>query len=504
MKSYDHKNIEKKWQRVWRQSGLYKTKELTKKPKCYILDMFPYPSGEGLHVGHVEGYTASDIFSRFLRMKGFNILHPMGWDAFGLPAENYAIKKKIHPSLVVKKNVANFKKQLDSIGFSYDWSREINTTDPEYYRWTQWIFLKLFENDLAYEAKIPVNWCPSCKTVLANEEAEKGECERCHTKVVRQELKQWMLKITAYADRLLSDLKNLDWPEKVKLMQENWIGKSSGAEVKFEVKNRGLFISVYTTRIDTIFSGTFLILAPEHDLLNELKSDIKNWPEVNRYIKKAKNKPDLERTNLKKEKTGIELKGIKVINPATGAEMPVWISDFVLPNYGTGAVFADAHDERDFIMAKKYKIPLKVSIKPEDEKLWAEVKKLKTCFEGNGILVNSGQFDGLTSQEARPKIISWLKTKKLAKHLFEEYFKTFDEHEEILLVKSGFYHTILCDNKKVGVVGYIPAKFPENSGFVQIIITPLFRGKGIVKIAEDLLVKKYNLKILYGLYLSTN
>ena len=414
---YNHRQIEKKWQNFWKKNKTYQTKENSKAKNFYVLDMFPYPSGEGLHVGHVEGYTASDIFSRFLRMKGFNILHPMGWDAFGLPAENYAIKKKIHPSLVVKKNVANFKKQLDSIGFSYDWSREINTTDPEYYRWTQWIFLKLFENDLAYEAKIPVNWCPSCKTVLANEEAEKGECERCHTKVVRQELKQWMLKITAYADRLLSDLKNLDWPEKVKLMQENWIGKSSGAEVKFEVKNRGLFISVYTTRIDTIFSSTFLILAPEHDLLNELKSDIKNWPEVNRYIKKAKNKPDLERTNLKKEKTGIELKGIKVINPATGAEMPVWISDFVLPNYGTGAVFADAHDERDFIMAKKYKIPLKVSIKPKDEKLWAEVKKLKTCYDGDGILINSGQFDGLTSQEARPKIIFWLKEKKLAKEM---------------------------------------------------------------------------------------
>jgi len=373
MKKYNHDKIERKWQRYWADKKIYKTKEGGKKPKCYVLDMFPYPSGEGLHVGHPRGYIATDVYSRFKRMNGFNVLHPMGFDSFGLPAENYAIKNKIHPEIAVKNNVKKFKGQLELIGFDYDWDREIITSDSEFYKWTQWIFLKMFEKGLAYESYEPINWCPSCKTGLANEDVEDDKCERCATPVVKKPMRQWILKITDYAERMLEDLDELKgWPEHIKEAQRNWIGRSEGVEMKFEIRstksetnsksqiqNLKQFIEVFTTRIDTIFGVTYLVLAPESKIIEELKGQISNLEEVEKYIEEAKNKSELQRTDLVKEKTGVELKGIKAVNPANGEELPVWMADYVLAGYGTGAIMAvPAHDERDFEFAKKYNLPV--------------------------------------------------------------------------------------------------------------------------------------------------
>lgn len=328
--------------------------------------MFPYPSGSGLHVGHPRGYTATDVYSRFKKLQGFNVVHPMGWDAFGLPAENYAIKNKTHPSKVVEENVAHFKDQLNKFDLSYDWDREVNTTDPKYYRWTQFIFLKLFERGLAYEAEVPINYCPSCKTGLANEEVIGGKCERCGTAVERKNIRQWILKITEYADRLLKDLDGLDWPEPIKEMQKNWIGRSEGSNIVFDIRDSKDQIEVYTTRADTLFGCTWVVLAPEHELISKLKSKISNFEEVKKYIEKSRNKSDLERTELQKEKTGVELKGIKAINPINDNEVAVWVADYVLGHYGTGAVMAvPAHDERDFEFAKKYNIDVIQSIAPQ-------------------------------------------------------------------------------------------------------------------------------------------
>jgi len=373
MKKYNHDKIERKWQRYWADKKIYKTKEGGKKPKCYVLDMFPYPSGEGLHVGHPRGYIATDVYSRFKRMNGFNVLHPMGFDSFGLPAENYAIKNKIHPEIAVKNNVKKFKGQLELIGFDYDWDREIITSDSEFYKWTQWIFLKMFEKGLAYESYEPINWCPSCKTGLANEDVEDDKCERCATPVVKKPMRQGILKITDYAERMLEDLDELKgWPEHIKEAQRNWIGRSEGVEMKFEIRstksetnsksqiqNLKQFIEVFTTRIDTIFGVTYLVLAPESKIIEELKGQISNLEEVEKYIEEAKNKSELQRTDLVKEKTGVELKGIKAVNPANGEELPVWMADYVLAGYGTGAIMAvPAHDERDFEFAKKYNLPV--------------------------------------------------------------------------------------------------------------------------------------------------
>jgi len=332
----------------------------------YCLDMFPYPSGSGLHVGHPRGYTATDVYTRFKKLQGFNVIHPMGWDAFGLPAENYAIKNKTHPSKVVEENVAHFKDQLNKFDLSYDWEKEVNTTDPKYYRWTQYIFLKLFERGLAYEAEVPINYCPSCKTGLANEEVVGGKCERCGTAVERKNIRQWILKITEYADRLLEDLDGLDWPEPIKEMQRNWIGRSEGSNIIFDIKDSKKQIEVYTTRADTLFGCTWVVLAPEHPLIKNLESSIENLAEVKEYIEKSKNKSDLERTELQKEKTGVELKGVKAINPINGKEVAVWVADYVLGHYGTGAVMAvPAHDERDFEFAKKYDIEIIQTIAPK-------------------------------------------------------------------------------------------------------------------------------------------
>jgi len=370
MKKYNHKKIEAKWQRRWEKEKLYQAKDFDKKPKFYCLDMFPYPSAEGLHVGHPEGYTATDIVTRYLTMKGYNVLHPMGFDAFGLPAENYALKTGIHPALQTAKNIKKIKQQIKSLGFAYDWSREINTTNPKYYKWTQWIFLQLFKHGLAYEATVPINWCPSCKTGLANEEVVGGKCERCGTQTIRKDMKQWMLKITAYADRLLKDLDDLDWEERIKEMQRNWIGRSEGAEVRFEVKSqkskvKNEFIKIFTTRPDTLFGCTYLVVAPEHPIISNLKSQISNLKEVEKYIKEARKKSDLERTELIKEKTGVELKGIKAINPVNGKEIPIWVADYVLISYGTGAIMAvPAHDTRDFEFARKFGLPMVEVVRP--------------------------------------------------------------------------------------------------------------------------------------------
>lgn len=370
---YNHQEVEKKIQEKWREMNLNKTSDNLNGKKLYVLDMFPYPSGDGLHVGHPKGYIASDIHSRMKKMQGFSILHPMGFDAFGLPAENYAIKNKIHPRIAVEKNVKRFKEQLEQIGFNYDWEREINTTDPEYYKWTQWTFLKMLEKGLAFESFEPINWCPSCQTGLANEDLDDGLCERCGSVVEKRSMRQWVLKITDYAERLLSDLDELNWPEHIKESQRNWIGKSEGTEVGFEVASNQQpesreKIEVFTTRVDTLFGVTYLVIAPEYGQIKEWKEGglIQNWSEVEKYINESRNRTEIERTSEGKEKTGVEIKDIKAVNPANGEEVPVFVADYVLGNYGTGAVMAvPAHDDRDFAFAQKYDLPIKEVIIPK-------------------------------------------------------------------------------------------------------------------------------------------
>ncbi len=366
-KKFDHNSIEMKWQDRWKETDIYRTDGDSAKPKAYVLDMFPYPSGEGLHVGHPKGYIATDVYSRFKKMSGFEVLHPMGWDAFGLPAENFAIKNKIHPPAAVEKNIANFKLQLGELGFNYDWTREINTTDPGYYKWTQWIFLKLLEKGLAYQSYEPINWCPGCQTGLANEDLESdGTCERCGSVVEKKPMRQWVLKITAYADRMLKDLDLLSWPEHIKEAQRNWIGRSEGAEIDFKLTT-GEQVTVFTTRADTLFGATYLVLAPEHPLAASLCGTelVSNKDEIFEYIQAAKKKNEIERTDATKEKTGVEIKGIKAINPANGEEIPVYIADYVLAHYGTGAIMAvPAHDERDNEFAEKFNIPVTQVVAP--------------------------------------------------------------------------------------------------------------------------------------------
>jgi len=409
---YNHQALEKKWQERWENSHLYRTGEDPKKPKYYILDMFPYPSGVGLHVGHPKGYIATDIFARLRLMQGYNVLHPMGWDAFGLPAENYALTNKIHPSVATKNNVATFKRQLGILGLSYDWEREVNTTDPRYYKWTQWIFLQMWKRGLAYESHEPINWCPSCKTGLANEDLEEGKCERCGSIVEQKPMRQWVLKITAYAQRLLDDLEKLpDWEEAIKEMQRNWIGRSQGAEIIFKIDGAAEIIKVFTTRVDTIFGCTYVVLAPENPLVAQLKEKINNWPAVEIYLQEVKNKTDLQRTDLNKEKTGVILDGLKAVNPFNGEAVPIFIADYVLNSYGTGAVMAvPAHDERDFEFARKYGCRIKRSVVS-----WEipQIKNAESCYTEDGKLVDSGEFSNLTSAAARQKMTDWLEKNKL-------------------------------------------------------------------------------------------
>lgn len=419
MAKYPFKEIEPKWQQYWEVQKTFRSIEDASFPeekRRYVLDMFPYPSGAGLHVGHPEGYTATDIYCRYLRMNGFNVLHPMGFDAFGLPAENYAIQTGTHPAVTTKNNIKRFREQIKSLGFSYDWDREISTCDEDYYKWTQWIFIQLFKMGLAYESDAPINWCPSCKTGLANEEVKDGGCERCGTKVTRKRIRQWILKITAYADRLLEDLDGLDWPEAVKAMQRNWIGRSEGSSVVFKIEGHDKRIEVFTTRPDTLFGATYMVLAPEHELVAEITGSGQKKL-VNEYINSAAQKSELERTDLAKEKSGV-FTGAWAINPANGQKIPIWISDYVLVSYGTGAIMAvPAHDERDWDFAKAFGLPIvEVVAKPgPDGKLPASPGEPSECSAADGISVNSGFLDGLKTEDAKKTMISWLEKQGLGK-----------------------------------------------------------------------------------------
>ena len=429
MSDYNFSQIEKKWQRYWLENKTFKTDSAAPGEKFYCLDMFPYPSGAGLHVGHPEGYTATDILCRYKRMKGFNVLHPMGWDAFGLPAEQYAVETGTHPAITTKKNVDRFREQIRALGFSYDWDREINTTDPKYYKWTQWIFEKLYEKGLAYVAEVPVNWCPALGTVLANEEVIDGRSERGNHPVIRKPMRQWMLKITEYAERLLNDLDDLDWSEGIKEMQRNWIGKSTGALVDF-IADCGPggedVITVYTTRCDTLFGATYMVMSPEHPLVKKWLDNgvLANAEEVVAYQKKAASKSDLERTELNKEKTGVRLDGVSGINPVNGAYLPIFISDYVLASYGTGAIMAvPAHDERDFEFAKVFGLPIVQVVAPEGSDEAKNASADPVPYEGEaaftdiaaGVMVSSGFITGLSVDDARKKMIAWLEEKGVGK-----------------------------------------------------------------------------------------
>ncbi len=413
---YNFKEVENKWQKKWEKEGTFNAKDDYTMPKWFGLIEFPYPSGQGLHVGHPRSYTALDVIARKRRMQGYNVLYPIGFDAFGLPAENYAIKNHIHPKITTEQNIAHFKSQLKSIGFSFDWSREINTTDPSYYKWTQWIFIQLFKKGLAYKATMPINFCTGCKVGLANEEVVNGVCERCGSPVVQKEKSQWMLKITDYAQRLIDDLDEVDFLDKIKAQQINWIGRSEGAEVNFKIKGTDDTLLVYTTRPDTLFGATYMVISPEHPFIKEHEKLITNMDEVKEYQEKASMKSDFERAELNKEKTGVEIKGLKAINPLTNEEIPIWISDYVLITYGTGAIMAvPAHDDRDFEFAKKFNLPIKLVIKSKTEDI--ENKELDKAFTDveDGISINSGFLTGLESKEAIEKAIEYLEKNNIGK-----------------------------------------------------------------------------------------
>jgi len=445
---YKSDEIEKKWQRFWEESGTFKAQDCDdSRPKYYMLDMFPYPSGQGLHVGHPEGYTASDIVARHKRMKGFNVLHPFGWDAFGLPAEQHAIKTGTNPKDTTQKNIDNMRRQTKSLGFSYDWQREIATIDPKYYKWTQWIFLKLFnsyfdetqqkakpieqlpipeglneqekwkfvdENRLAYEAEAAVNWCPELGTVLANEEVIGGLSERGEHPVIRKPMRQWMLRITKYAERLLDDLDEVDWPESIKKLQTGWIGKSIGANVDFKIDSFDESIRVFTTRPDTLFGATYMVMAPEHPLVDKIASEERK-DAVQKYREETSRKSDLDRTDLAKDKTGEPI-GAYAVNPVNNEKIPIWISDYVLISYGTGAIMAvPAHDERDFEFATKFDLPITPVVEPPDREQAELVKQSKLCFVGDGRAINSGRFDGLSTSEFKEQISNWLEEQNLGK-----------------------------------------------------------------------------------------
>lgn len=404
---YNHKEVEKKWQKVWDDEKAFRAEDDYSKPKYYALVEFPYPSGQGLHVGHPRPYTALDIVARKRRMQGYNVLYPMGWDAFGLPTENYAIQNKIHPKTVTENNVKRFKGQLHSLGYSFDWDREINTTDPEYYKWTQWIFLKLFNAGLAYKTEMPINWCTSCKVGLANEEVVNGVCERCGSEVVRKVKSQWMLKITEYADKLIDGLDSVDYIERVKVSQKNWIGRSQGAEVDFELADTEDKLKIYTTRPDTLFGVTYMVVSPEHPVLDKYKERIKNWDEIVAYREQAARKSDFERSELAKDKTGVCIDGLMAVNPVNGTQIPVYVSDYVLMTYGTGAIMAvPAHDERDWDFAKKFGLPIVEVVaggKDVQEEVFTDV--------ATGKLVNSDFLNGLEVAQAKEKIIAYLEEK---------------------------------------------------------------------------------------------
>ena len=411
---YDFSKIEKKWQNKWYSEGTFNAKDDYSKKKWYGLIEFPYPSGQGLHVGHPRSYTALDIMARKKRMQGYNVLFPIGFDAFGLPAENYAIKNHIHPKITTEKNINHFREQLQSLGFSFDWSREINTTDPNYYKWTQWIFIQLYKHGLAYKATMPINFCTGCKVGLANEEVVNGVCERCGSPVVQKEKSQWMLRITKYAQRLIDDLDDVDFLDKIKAQQINWIGRSEGAEVTFKIADTNESLIVYTTRPDTLFGATYMVVAPEHHIIEKLADKITNMDEITEYRHKASLKSDFERAELNKEKTGCEIKGIKAINPLTGKEIPIWISDYVLITYGTGAIMAvPAHDDRDHAFATKFNLPIKQVIKPNTDNITIDVQKEPFTDVETGILINSDFLNDLSVEDAKIKVIKYLEDNKI-------------------------------------------------------------------------------------------
>ena len=441
---------------------------MTHNSKKYILDMFPYPSGKGLHVGHVESYTATDIYSRYMKMQGFEVLHPQGWDAFGLPAENYAIKTGVHPEITTKKAIAKFKEQMKMLGFDYDWNREINSSDPKYYKWTQWMFLQFYKNGLAYKKKARVNWCPNCKTVLANEQAEGGKCERCERKVIQKELEQWFFKITEFAEELIKDLDNLDWPESTKIAQKNWIGKSEGAEINFEIC--GEKVKIFTTRPDTLFGATYFVLSPEHPIIRHNKAKIKNYAEVKKYIEKAKKKTTLERTDLEKEKTGVKIEGLVAINPVNKETLPVFIADYVMMEYGTGAIMAvPAHDQRDFEFAKKYKLPIIEVVKGGNIK--------KEAYVEDGESVKSKFLNGLKTKKAKEKMIEWLEKNNLGKKAVNYKLRDW------LISRQRYWGApipIICC-KKCGTVPVpekdLPVKLPTDVDFKPTGESPLVHSK---------------------------
>ena len=457
MSTENLQEIDKKQQARWEKEKLFASPRLPKGKKFYCLDMFPYPSGAGLHVGHPEGYTASDILTRYKLMNGFDVLHPMGWDAFGLPAENYAIATGIHPAVTTQKNIDNFRRQIKSLGLAYDWDREINTTDPNYYKWTQWIFLQLFKKGLAYEATVPINWCPSCKTGLANEEVFNGKCERCGHPIERKMLRQWMLKITAYAERLLEDLDGLDWPESTLAMQKNWIGKSKGAEVLFQIDGTKDKLTVFTTRPDTLFGATYMVVSPEHPVLQRIVTEEQKQA-VADYQAQAASKSDLERADLNKEKTGV-FTGAYAINPVNGKKIPVWTSDYVLMGYGTGAIMAvPAHDERDYAFAKKFGLEI-IEVIKSDKGVKEE------AFTGDGELINSGFLDGLRVRESKAKMIEWLKEKGVGQG------KTMYKLRDWVFARQRYWGEPipLVHCEKCGVVplpeDQLPLKLPDMKNF---------------------------------------
>ena len=408
---YNHRAIEQKWQKIWDDEKAFAATNDYTKPKYYALVEFPYPSGQGLHVGHPRPYTALDIVARKRRMQGYNVLYPMGWDAFGLPTENYAIKNKIHPKIVTANNVKRFKEQLHSLGYSFDWEREINTTDPQYYKWTQWIFLKLFKAGLAYKSEMPINWCTSCKVGLANEEVVNGVCERCGAPVVRKVKSQWMLKITEYADKLLEGLDHVDYIERVKVSQKNWIGKSQGAEVDFAIAGKDDYLTVYTTRPDTLFGATYMVVSPEHPMLEKYQTDIQNLDEIHAYQEQAARKSDFERSELAKDKTGVVIEGLKAVNPVNGKEIPIWVSDYVLMSYGTGAIMAvPAHDTRDWEFAKKFNLPI-IEVVAGGENVQEEA----FTDVATGKLINSDFLNGMEVADAKKKMIEFLEEKKIGR-----------------------------------------------------------------------------------------
>ena len=460
---YNHKELEVKWQKVWDDEKAFETSTDYSKPKFYALVEFPYPSGQGLHVGHPRPYTALDIVARKRRMQGYNVLYPMGWDAFGLPTENYAIKNHIHPKIVTKNNVERFKNQLHSLGYSFDWDREVNTTDPNYYKWTQWIFLKLFKAGLAYKSEMPINWCTECKVGLANEEVVNGVCERCGAEVVRKVKSQWMLKITEYADKLIQDLDDVDYIERVKVSQKNWIGKSQGAEVDFAIAGKEDKLRVYTTRPDTLFGATYMVVSPEHPIIEKYKDELKNYDALVEYREMASRKSDFERTELAKDKTGVMIDGLCAINPVNGKEIPIWISDYVLMTYGTGAIMAvPAHDERDWDFAKKFNMPIIEVVAGSD----VSVEEAVYTDVATGTLVNSEFLNGLSVAEAKEKIIAFLEEKGIgtAKTNFKLRDWVFSRQrywgEPIPIVKCEKCGFVAIDEKE------LPLELPEVESYM--------------------------------------